>query len=216
MSAATIRFAYLGLDECGSLSDATPWFTMAGVLVEGLEPTQHLIRRAATHAGKRLKRPRRAVGEFKWSNSSRRLRRDVLQRLAQCAAEVYTLTVLKGGRRIEDTPENYALLVSALLQPCWMRHPSLALAVDRHFTSPEQIAVVDTWVYRRWPAPGVLSISHVDSQRNPLVQLADFVAGSVYAGRKMGDTACGLLEPIVVAAQVEEWTALKRRWLESQ
>jgi len=156
------------------------------------------------------------VGEFKWSNSSRRLRRDVLQRLAQCAAEVYTLTVLKGGRRIEDTPENYALLVSALLQPCWMRHPSLALAVDRHFTSPEQIAVVDTWVYRRWPAPACSPSVMSIASATRWWQLADFVAGSVYAGRKMGDTACGLLEPIVVAAQVEEWTALKRRWLESQ
>lgn len=216
MTAEAIKFAYLGLDECGSLSDATPWFTMAGVLVESLEPTQHLIRRVATHAGKRLKRPRRALGEFKWSNSSRRMRQDVLRRLAQCDVEVYTLTVLKEGRRIEDTPENYALLASAMLQPCWARHPHLALTADRHFTSPEQIAIVDTWIYRRWPVPGVLSISHVDSQRNALVQLADFVAGSVNAENKSGDATSKMLQPVLLAAQVEGWTALKRRWLEPE
>jgi hypothetical protein len=68
----------------------------------------------------------------------------------------------------------------------WAAHPNVALAIDRRFTSPAQVAVVNTWVHRHWPIPGVLSISHVDSQRNPLVQLADFVAGSVYAWHTAG------------------------------
>jgi hypothetical protein len=52
------------------------------------------------------------------------------------------MTVLKGGRRIEGTPENYGILACELLNLCWPVHPHVALAIDRQFTSPAQVATV--------------------------------------------------------------------------
>lgn len=211
-----LPLAHLGLDECGSLPDQTSWFTIAGVLTYQPDVVRNLIRRAAAHSGKRLKRPRHAVSEFKWNNSSRRFRSEALRRLARADVEIFTLTAKKGGRRIEDTPENYAMLVCELLRACWTAHPNVALTIDRRFTSPTQVAVLNTFVYRHWPAPGVLSISHIDSQRSPLVQLADFVAGGVYAWHKEGDTTLNMIKDKIRVAVIEEWPEIKRQWIQAE
>jgi hypothetical protein len=154
---------------------------------------------------------RPAESEFKWNNASRRLRQDVLNRLAQTDVKIFALTVQKTGRRIEDTPEHYAILVCELLEACWTAYPNVALAIDRRFTSPTQVAVFNTFVYRQWPAPGVLSIRHVDSQRDTLVQLCDFVAGSIYAFHKGGDSTVKIIEGKMGAALVGNWPEIKRR-----
>jgi hypothetical protein len=207
-----MTLAYLGLDESGSLPDASQLFTMAGILTYRPEAVSNLVRRTSLRSGKRLRRPRRSASEFKWSNSSRWFRLQVLERLAEADVELFALTVRKAGRRIEDTPGNFAILVCELLRTCWTRHPSMALAIDRHFTSPTHVAVFDTFLYRRWPAMGVLSISHVDSQRNPLVQLADFVAGSVQAWHKERDEAFRIIEPKISAVLLADWAEIKRGW----
>jgi Protein of unknown function (DUF3800) len=208
----TLRLAHLGVDECGSLSDATEWFVVAGVLTYQPEAVRSLIRRTASRSAQRLGRPRRAISEFKWSNASQRFRSEVLQRLAQAEVEVFALAIHKEKRRVEDTPEHYSILVCELLRSCWSRHPNVALSLDRRFTSASQVAVVNTFVYRHWPPPGVLTISHVDSQRNPLVQLADFVAGSIYARHKSGDTTCEFLGDRLRAETVADWPGVKRQW----
>jgi hypothetical protein len=204
---------HAGFDESGSLTAATPLFVMVVVLTPRPEAMKNLIRRVALRSGKRLKRRRKAASEIKWRNASRYIRLGVLTRLAQADVAVFTLTVRKGGRRIEDTPENYAILACELLRLCWDVYPNMALSLDRHFTSPDQIATVNTFIHRHWPIRGVLSVTHVDSQRSPLVQLADFVAGSVYAWHKAGDPAFGLIEGQVNAALVEDWRHIKARWV---
>ena len=61
-------------------------------------------------------------------------------RLAEADVELFALTVLKGGRRIEDTPENYACLACEVLSLCWHLYPNISLVLDRHFTSAAQVA----------------------------------------------------------------------------
>ena len=105
----------------------------------------------------------------------------MLAELAAAEVELFALTVLKGGRGLKTrrrTTESWPVSYCSLF---WPVYPNVALAIDRHFTSPAQVATVNTWIHRRWPPPGVLSIVHADSQRNTLVQPADMVAGSVYA-----------------------------------
>jgi hypothetical protein len=97
-------------------------------------------------------------------------------------------------------------------QPAGIR--ALVLAIDRHFTSPAQVATVNTWIYRRWPPPGVLSIVHVESQRNTLVQLGDMVAGSLYAWHKSGDRTMELIAKKFRATEVKDWRYIKGHWLD--
>jgi hypothetical protein len=62
----------------------------------------------------------------------------------------------------------------------------------------------------------VLSIVHADSQCNTLVQLADMVAGSVYAWHKSGDKSMQLIADKFEATQVEDWRHIKDRWLDTR
>jgi hypothetical protein len=206
---------YAGLDESGSLTAESPFFVLAAVITAEPRVLHHLISRAVSRSGKRWGRSAKDAGEIKWRNASQRIRAVVLAELAAAEVELFTLTVLKGGRRIEDTPENYGILACELLNLCWPGYPNVALAIDRHFTSPAQVAAVNTWIYRRWPPPGVLSIVHVDSQRNTLVQLADMVAGSVYAWHKSGDRTMQMIMEKFGATLVEDWRYIKDRWLDT-
>jgi len=206
---------HAGLDESGSLTAATPWFIMAAVFSSHPEEIKDLIRRAALHSGKKLKRERKLHGELKWHNASERVRNAVLYHLGQADVAVYSLAVRKDGRKIDDTPENYAILACELLRHSWHTTPSVALSLDRHFTSPAHIAAVNTAIHRHWPAQGVLSIVHVDSERSPLVQLTDFVAGSVYEWHKVGDPAVDLIQAKMSIAAVEDWRQIKARWMKT-
>jgi hypothetical protein len=187
ISGRSPTLVYAGLDESGSLTADSPFFCMAVVITPDPLSVRHLVRRAASRSGKRLGRPLKDAAEIKWSNASLRIRASVLAELAEAEVDIFALSVLKGGRRIEDTPENYGILACEVLRHAWGLYPNVSLALDRHFTSAAQVAVVDTLIHRNWPLQGALSVAHVDSQRYPLVQLADLVAGSVYAWRKSGD-----------------------------
>lgn len=186
---------------------------MAGVLMAQPNSVRNLIKRVAARSGKRLRRPRHSPSEFKWSNASRRFRTEVLSALAVAEAKFVTLTVRKEGRVIMDTPDHYAYLVCELLEQCWTEYPNVQLSLDRHFTSPTQVAATNTLLYRRWPRQGILSVVHVDSRHSPLVGLADFVAGSLYSWRKRGDETFRLIEPKVIASRDEGWTRIKQKWL---
>jgi hypothetical protein len=202
---------YAGLDESGSLTAESPFFVMAAVVASEPQVLRHLIPRAVARSGKRLGRSAKDAREIKWRNASRRIRAFVLAELAAAEVELFALTVLKGGRRIEDTPENYRILACELLSLFWPVYPSIALAIDRHFISPAQVATVNTWIYRRWPPSGVLSIVHADSQHNPLVQLTDMVAGSVYAWHKSGDRTMQLIATRFGATRIEDWQIRDRQ-----
>lgn len=204
---------FAGLDESGSLSADGEYFCMAVVMTPDPLSVRHLIRRAASRSGKRLGRTPKNTTEIKWSNASQRIRALALAGLAEAEVEIFTLTVLKGGRRIEDTPENYGILACEVLSLSWNFYPDVSLALDRHFTSAAQVATVSTMIYCRWPSQGVLSVTHVDSQCNALVQLADLAAGSVYAWHKSGDRTMQLISGKIGAALVQDWRHIKARWL---
>ncbi len=213
LQASPLLIVHAGLDEAGSLTDSTDFFSMAAVVTSNPNALKNIIRRASLKSGKRLGRRRKQPAELKWSNASQRIRATALDNLAEADVELFVLVVRKEGRRIADTPVNYAILACELLQLCWNVYPNMVLAVDRHFTAPAQRAVVDTFIHRQWPEAGILTISHVDSQRNILVQLADFVAGSAYDWHKQGEQAYCRLEAKVVAEAVESWHHIKQRWL---
>jgi hypothetical protein len=204
---------FAALDESGSLTADTEWFTMALLATAEPEALRNIIPRAALRSGKRTRRQRKLAAESKWRTASQRIREKVLVDLGQADVELFALTIHKGGRRIADTPLNYAILACELLQLCWHSHPNMALALDRHFTSPAQRAIVDTFIHRHWPEQGILTVQHVDSQNNHLVQLADFVAGSVYDGHKQGNEMERLLGKQFEADLVEDWALVKQRWL---
>jgi hypothetical protein len=75
------------------------------------------------------------------------------------------------------------------------------------------MAEMDTFIYRHLPSANTLSIHHVDSQRSNLVQLADFVAGSIREQYVKHDATSLLLQPIILSQSVGSWVEIKRKWL---
>lgn len=73
---------YAGLDESGSLTADSPFFSMAVVITPQPRDLRHLIRRAVMRSGKRLGRYAKDAGEIKWRNASQRIRELVLAELA--------------------------------------------------------------------------------------------------------------------------------------
>lgn len=92
----------------------------------------------------------------------------------------------------------------------WRAHPKLNVLPDRHFTAPSQIATLNTILYRHLPQGSVLALNHVNSQRNTLVQLADFLAGSVYEFHKGQNTSYLLIEKTKIAFKT--WQDIKGDW----
>lgn len=209
------EFVHTGVDESGSLTAPTPWFVLAAVVLPHPESVAHIVSRVALQTGKRLRRARKSAAELKWRNASQRVRCDVLEHLAATEAQCFALVIDKQGRRIVDSPQNYALLVCELLALCWEYYPNQSIALDRHFTTPTQIAYVNTFVYRHWPTIGMLNLVHVDSQRSRLVQLADFVAGAVYDSHNTRNELLHILEDRdrIADMHVVAWPTLKSRWL---
>ncbi|MBI4671584.1 MAG: DUF3800 domain-containing protein [Chloroflexi bacterium] len=70
-------------------------------------------------------------------------------------------------------------------------------------------------IHRHWPRRGVVSINHVDSQRNPLVQLADFVAGCVYAWDSAQEERYRFIENKFRSVTKKQWREIKAAWMES-
>lgn len=204
---------YVGIDESGRLNDPHSVFAVAGIITQKPSDLRHIIHRAALRSGKRLQRIRHAVGEFKWNNSSDRFRQDVLKQLTQKDVRVIAVAVEKSGRTIEDSPQHSAILICELLQLCWGQYPQIVLTVDKRYTSPAQTAEMDTFIYRHLPSANTLSIHHVDSQRSNLVQLADFVAGSIREHHTKRDATSPLLQPIILSQSIGSWMEIKRKWV---
>ena len=78
-----LSIVHAGLGEAGSLSAATPLFTMAVVMTSRPHTVANLISRTVLRSGKRLKRRRKLASELKWRNASQRIWTGVLTRLAQ-------------------------------------------------------------------------------------------------------------------------------------
>ncbi len=66
------------------------------------------------------------------------------------------------------------------------------------------------------PAPSIVSagLDESGSLSNALVQLADFVVGSVYNWHKEGDPTVRLIEGRLRANLAEDWRQVKAWWLE--
>lgn len=208
----TPTIVHVGVDESGSLYAPTSFFVLTAVLAENPEPTQNLIRRAAFHSGKHIGRFAKSPSELKWYTASERIKKDVLERIAKSDLELFGLVVQKEGRRIEDTAENSAFLLCELLDLIWHDYPSLNVLLDRHFTSAFQIATMDTILYRFLPSDCVMALEHVDSQQHTLVQLADFVAGSLYDFYKRQNPSYQLVAD-KIKTTTKSWQDIKARWL---
>ena len=84
----------------------------------------------------------------------------------------------KENRKIEDSPQHYALLVYALLKNVSRNHKISSIYIDRHFDIQRKTEKFN----KEWErlAKAELLIHHTDSLKDSRINLADFVGGAIF------------------------------------
>ena len=204
------------LDESSTFWQPDRYFIVALVAVE--DPRAVTWPRIIKRARERLGKKRHAFGELKFDKSDERTRWFVLTALAaQQNVEVAVTVVDKGGRRVPDTPEHYGLVVGQAAVDVLQRNPRLNLTVDKRYTAPKQETLFRRTVLRiaLTGAHVAFGLTTLASEREPLLQLADFVAGAFYRKYNVGETRfADLFMRRRVNEKVYEWPALKDMWQE--
>jgi len=202
---------YASLDEAGRLPGGTRYFVVAILVTRDPASLRKIIPRVRLQMGKAEARKRRSIPELKWRNAGRRTRERVLEALACADVEVFLFVLDKEGRKVVDTPDNYARIVGELLRFCVSQYGRLALIIDKHFALARQRALFDETIRGLLGTGEPLRITHVDSETDPFVQLADFVAGSTYDKYARGTHTNDLFADRIAGELVEKWTHLRAR-----
>lgn len=206
-------------DESGSLADITNKVVIIA-LVTTLDPqslrfiVKKVHKRFLAKKGKRYKQ--RGPKEFKYATTFRKEQERVLNILKNKDIDIFTLNVKKENKKVADSPLNYGLALSEILDAL-LRHYqdenlNFELVLDRHYTQKDQTEELER-VMRETLGKDLKPI-HADSRANPFIALTDFIAG---AFREEFDKEDMSLSAIIVEKVVykEEilWQDLKRKWL---
>ncbi len=200
-------FAYV--DESGNLPNPDDrYVVVAAIVTANAHPLRNIIRKAG-HKLKKAHFKKRRGREVKWSNASDGARNRVLHALARRDVDIFWVAFDKNGRSIADTPDNYGLLVGELMQECLAYHPDLRLFIDVHFTAPIQRERFNHILTETFHLP--VPPTHLDSQSDASIQLADFVAGAVLYQLTSKGTFIGILEQKVVVGKIIQWPRLRQK-----
>ncbi|MDP3954798.1 MAG: DUF3800 domain-containing protein [bacterium] len=155
---------------------------------------------------------KRITGEIKFYTAGEKSKFLFFEKIVEENFDIFVLTVDKIGRKIEDTPENFAVICGLLLQSVFAFYPNVReIIFDRHFHKDKDIEkfnkTLNDFLKRKLP-----KIDHVYSQRNKEVNVADMVAGAILAKETGEDPRFYKIFKgrIVTEARVN-WPEAKRR-----
>lgn len=100
------------IDESGTLPDPKDKFiTICGVGIKKIKEAENVISRTLTS----LRRRKIKIQEIKFYSAGQKTKRQLLSGVVSANFEIFALIVDKKGRKIADTPENFAILVADLI-----------------------------------------------------------------------------------------------------
>jgi hypothetical protein len=201
------------LDESGDLGftdRASRHFLIAAIVTDNKTPLEKCITKVRKQ---RLPKKYRNIPELKFQNSSKEIKRRLLECLATSNIEIaYALLrkqqVYEELRNKQNILYNY--LCGSLISKIFQRHhiqSSTELIVDKSLNGITQEAFND---YIGWravmshPDPfdvKLLKIKHIDSRQEKGIQAADFVAGAIARRCEHSDSAfCKIIDTKITIA----------------
>jgi len=221
------------LDESGSLVDARQDIIVAAALVvreqdvPSLRPILPCLRRKLNQ---QRKRDKKISGEFKFEVLHGRQEfaaiKEVLLAISKLPCHLVVVSVQKGQKVIEDSPLNYAVLLTETVRLCRQHYPKAQYIFDRHYivSQFDKMQRVNHTLAQILGEP--LDVLHEDSQNPdyPGLGLVDFVAGA-WRFLTQADEAAPGYEPIregrealrglVLEDKAVNWEELKGRYYRS-
>ncbi len=206
------NMVYGYLDESPSLHDEAFFFSVT-ILIDEIALNKALTRIIKRAREKLPKKERKKFPELKFSNSSPKIRNYILEAIAKQPVKVVAMVVETKSRKVADIPENYGLIVGWSLVEAVELHPAITLTLDQKFVKDSDVVAMENTVTRIvfGNSPHVLiRLTEGDSQENPMLQLADFVAGAFnYKYNRNDDSYWKLIEKVIEVEKVAKWLSLK-------
>lgn len=209
------------LDESPALTDRDQFF-LIGLFTTQQAELRKLLRITRRVRERKLEKKLDRVPELKFNRSSGTVRRYLLNQLAKEAVQIVIYAVDTQGRLVEDTPENYGIVVgNAVATYLHEIGGVLNLKLDQKYTAPTDRSRMDDTVLRvlsyKQVGGAVSVIDHVESYQNGLVQLADFVAGAAHRKYNLGDQSyLRIVGNKIVLEEVNKWVDIKAEFVEQQ
>ena len=201
-------------DESGSLTNPySPVVTATAIMTYNPLPLRWIITKAKRSVRKESAK-RGRVSEFKFYTTTDVARGNVLSSLAQEDVSIVSFSIQKGAQVIPDTPENYGILLCNLLKRSVGIAPqNINIVFDNHYSRSHKREALNALIRDRLLLN--TDIRFVDSRKNTMVQLADFVAGATnYAHTGKATFYYNLIRSRIVGDEIVSWKDARREWLE--
>jgi hypothetical protein len=197
---------YIYIDESGTLPDPqSPVIVIAAVGTE----KPHLLLSVKKITKNILGKNNTA--EVKFYRSGDNTKRRFLSNLVKQDISIFVLILEKHGKKIADSPENFAFVCSLILNDCliYYQHKNLKIIFDRHFHRQIDRDLFDKTLQNILSQK--LSINHVDSVQQQVVNTADMVAGSVLWLRTGKNSLFyNIIKNKIIAEKIIDWKEARR------
>ncbi|MBU4298435.1 DUF3800 domain-containing protein [Patescibacteria group bacterium] len=208
---------YILIDESGTLPDPKDKFVViTGVGLRELKEGKNLISRILKSLRQRKIKVKK-VKEVKFYYAGERTKRQILSGIVLAGFEIFTIIVDKKRRKISDTPENFSLLVSELINEVnlWQPKRNLKIIIDRHFHRESDEKNFNKLLQKNIKNSLGYGIQHTDSQQNFIINLADFAAGAILSKyNKNNFQFYDIIKESILLEKIVNWPELKRKSLE--
>lgn len=194
------------IDESGTLPDPKDTvIVIAAVTTSSPQKLDILLNKIKKKGGLRRK-----TGELKFYTAGDKTKKAFFEKLAKEEVTLFILTVEKMGRKIPDTPEHFALLCWLLLSDVLSFYPITEIIFDRHFFKKSDIQKFNKILTELLDVE--FHIIHVDSIKYKRVNVADMVAGAVFAKETgKNEQFYTMIEKRIISYKKLNWVEAKRR-----
>lgn len=204
---------YVLIDESGTLPDQKDKFiVIAGIGINVIKEAKNLISRIL----KSLRQRKIKLKEVKFYYAGERTKRQILSSIVSAELEIFAIVIDKRGRKIPDTPENFALSVGELIKEInlWQPKKELKIFIDRHFHKKGDEKNFDQLIQKEIGEDLRYTVQHVDSQQNFIINLVDFVAGAILAKYNKNNLQFyDIIKEHILLEKIVNWPELKRKSL---
>ena len=202
---------YLFVDESGTLPDIKDkYVVISGVGVKKIKEAENLISRILSSLRKRKIK----IKEVKFYYAGEQTKRQFLSGIVSSNLEIFALIIDKKERKIADTPENFAILISDLINEAylWYKKEKISVVIDKHFHRKTDQDRFNNFIRKQIAVNLKYVIKHVDSQQNFLVNIADMTAGAIlWKYNRKNDQFYQIIKDNIAAEKLVNWPELKRK-----